>query len=111
MRNRMLGAVLAASCLGIGAVALGSSPASADVIACQYLQYGATLGCAKVPAPSSPTGLLGLEAGNETVPVGPGQDPTTTQTFVCALSGSAGQTCVGQNLGVPALFSVGAVTT
>jgi hypothetical protein len=110
MRNRMLGAVLAASSLGIGVLAFGAAPASADVIACQFLRYGATLGCANVPAPSSPAGLVGLEAGNETLPVPSGQDPTTTQSFVCALTAS-GQTCVAQSLGVPALFSVGAAAT
>jgi hypothetical protein len=108
--NRRIRAVLAASCLGTGAFALGAQPGSAEVIACQYLQYGATLGCAHVPAPASPTGVIGLEAGTELIPVPPGQDPTTTQTFVCVFGGPP-QTCVVQPLGVPAVFSVAAAAT
>ncbi|HTJ76388.1 MAG TPA: hypothetical protein VL337_13600 [Acidimicrobiales bacterium] len=103
--------LVALALVGGGAAAMGSAPASADVIACQYLQYGATLGCATVPAPASPAGFLAVGVGNELVPVPAGQTPTTTQTYVCLYNTSGVPTCVSQTLGVPALFSVGAGTT
>jgi hypothetical protein len=111
MKRRMARTLMAAVFVGTGAMALGAGPASADVLACQYLQYGATLGCATVPAPASPLGFLAVGVGNELIPVGPGQPPTTTQTYACVYNTGPQPTCVAETLGVPALFSVAAGTT
>jgi hypothetical protein len=109
MKQRITRGLFALVLVAGGAAAMGSAPASADVLACQYLQYGATLGCATVPAPASPAGFVAMGVGNELVPAA--GTPTTTQTFVCVYNSSGVPTCVSQTLGVPALFSVGVGTT
>jgi len=75
-------------------------------VAFEFLQYGATLGCANVPAPALPTGGIAVGVGNEPVPAAPGA-PGVTQTYACIYRDGQPPTCQVQTLGVPALFSVG----
>lgn len=108
-RTRLAGGAVALGVAAAGALGLSQLPASADVIACGFVQYGATLGCPSVPAPALPIGETAVGVGTELVPAPP-DAPQVSQTYVCVYQNGA-RTCTAQTLGVPIIFSVAAGST
>jgi hypothetical protein len=106
--KRIVAAVATGACLGAGTLAVAAPPASADIAVCEFMQYGATLGCARVPGPTPPNGGVAVGAGNEVVPTAPGTTPDTSSTYVCVYQANQGPTCQSQTLGVPVIVSVAA---
>ena len=106
MRNTVRKTLLSAALLGAAGLGAGCAPAFADVTACQFIQGGLTLGCSTVPAP--PIVPLGVDAGNELTPTGPGE-VQRTDAFVCVIA-TVPPPCVSAP-GLPILFTVAAGQT